>query len=249
MEKPPIPQEDTASATSTSHERPIRHSSPAPPNDSPNGSPLRSAAREGRRGRFATVKLRERKKDATRHALLAAANKRFHQAGYDATTIDEVCHDIGVSRRTFFRYFPDKESLAFPHRRERLERFVELLASAPANEGPVGGLRRISQMFAKEYMQNRDRLVAQQRLVQTAPALLARENEIDRDWENGMAQAFRTRAGGGPEAELRARVLAGAAIGVIRATMRHWFASGGKADLARLGDEALDCLERGFLPK
>ncbi|HTA66447.1 MAG TPA: TetR family transcriptional regulator [Xanthomonadaceae bacterium] len=193
-----------------------------------------------------SIPLRERKKDATRHALLAAANKRFHQNGYETTTIDEVCQDVGVSRRTFFRYFPDKESLAFPHRRERLERFVELLGSAPASEGPVAGLRRISQMFAKEYMQNRDRLVAQQRLVQAAPALLARENEIDRDWENGMSLAFRARAGGGPEGELRARVLAGAAIGVIRATMRHWFASDGKDDLAQLGDEALDYLERGW---
>ena len=191
--------------------------------------------------------LRERKKEATRRALLAAANQRFHRAGFEVTTIDQVCQDVGVSRRTFFRYFPDKESLAFPQRRERLQRFVDLLGSAPASESPVGGLRRIAQMFAKEYMHHRDSLLAQQRLIQTAPALLARENEIDREWENGMAQAFRARAGLGHEAELRARVLAGAAIGVIRATMRHWFASGGKADLARLGDEALDRLERGFL--
>ena len=49
-------------------------------------------------------------------------------------------------------------------------------------------------MFAKEYMQNRESLLAQQRLIQTAPALLARENEIDRDWEMGMAQAVRMRA-------------------------------------------------------
>jgi AcrR family transcriptional regulator len=193
--------------------------------------------------------LRERKKDATRRALLAAANRRFHQFGFETTTIDDVCQDIGVSRRTFFRYFPDKESLAFPHRHERLTHFVALLGSAPVSENPVTSLRRIANTFAKEYMQNRDSLVAQQRLIQTAPALLARENEIDRDWESGMALAFRTRAGEGHEAELQARVLAGAAIGVIRATMRYWFASGGKADLARLGDEALDRLERGFQKK
>jgi len=194
-----------------------------------------------------SVPVREQKKERTRRALLAAANRRFQKAGFEATTIDEVCQDIGVSRRTFFRYFPDKESLAFPHRRERLQRFVELLASAPASESPVGGLRRISQIFAKEYMQNRESLLAQQRLIQTAPALLARENEIDRDWEAGMAQAFRARGGSEPESELRARVLAGAAIGVIRATMRYWFASDGRGDLAKLGDEALDRLERGFL--
>ena len=40
-----------------------------------------------------SVPLRERKKEATRRALLAAANKRFHQFGYEATTIDEVAAD------------------------------------------------------------------------------------------------------------------------------------------------------------
>ncbi|MEO8002156.1 MAG: hypothetical protein ABI644_09785, partial [Arenimonas sp.] len=116
------------------------------------------------------------------------------------------------------------------------------------DESPVRSLRRISQLFAKEYMQNRKSLLAQQRLIQTAPALLAREHEIDSDWEAGMARTFRARYGQGHEAELRARVLAGAAIGVIRATMRHWFTTDAKADLAQLGDEALDRLERGFLP-
>lgn len=192
--------------------------------------------------------LRKQKKDATRRALLVAAHRQFHLKGFEATTLDEVSQDVGISRRTFFRYFADKESLAFPQREERLARFTELLASAPASESPVGSLRRISHLFAKEYMQHRDSLLAQQKLIQTAPALLARENEIDRDWELVMAQLFRERGIGGADSELHSRVLAGAAIGVIRATMRHWFASNAKADLARLGDEALDRLERGFLP-
>jgi AcrR family transcriptional regulator len=194
----------------------------------------------------AVPRLRERKKDATRRALLGAAHRRFHAVGFERTTIDEVCADVGIARRTFFRYFPDKESLAFPHRDARRLRFLELLAQAPAAETPFSSLRRIARIFAKEYMQNRDSLVAQQRLIQTCPALLARENEIDREWEAGMARAFRERSGPGAESELHARVLAGAAIGVIRATMRYWFASDGRADLAKLGDEALDRLEHGF---
>jgi len=190
--------------------------------------------------------LRERKKEATRRALLAASNRRFHRNGFEATTIDEICDDVGISRRTFFRYFVNKEALVFPHRIERLERFLSFLRLAPPGESPVTSLRRAAQVFAKEYMDNREQLVAQQKLIQTSPALLAREREIDRDWEAAMSQAFRDRTGAGRDSELRARVLAGAAIGVIRATMRHWFATEGKADLAKLGDEALDCLERGF---
>ena len=190
--------------------------------------------------------LRERKKEATRRALLATANGLFHRKGFEATTIDEICDSAGVSRRTFFRYFTNKEALVFPHRTERLDRFIAFLSSAPPSENPIATLRRAADLFALEYMEHREQLVAQQKLIHTSPALLAREREIDRDWEAAMARVFRTRAGRGHASELRARVLAGAAIGVIRATMRHWFASDGREDLNRLGREALDCLERGF---
>lgn len=190
--------------------------------------------------------LREKKKEATRRALLEIGNRLFHRKGFEATTIDEICEEAGISRRTFFRYFPNKEALVFPHRHERLDRFVAFLMNAPPDERPLATLRRTSALFAREYMANRVQLVAQQKLIQTSPDLLAREREIDRDWEAAMARAFRERTGPGHASELRARVFAGAAIGVIRATMRHWFSIDGKADLARLGEEALDCLDRGF---
>jgi len=190
---------------------------------------------------------RERNKETTRQALLRAASRRFAVSGYTATTIEEICEDAGVGRRTFFRYFPDKEALAFPHRSQRQQRFLDLLNAAPAQESPFASLRRIAQLFAREHTAKRAQLLARQRLIEASPELLAREHEIDRDWEAAMAQAFRERAGDDPSAELRARVIAGATIGVIRATLRHWYASEGKADLAKLGEEALDCLERGFL--
>jgi AcrR family transcriptional regulator len=191
---------------------------------------------------------RQRNKESTRQALLRAASRRFAASGYAATTIDEICADAGVGRRTFFRYFPDKEALAFPHRRERQQRFLDLLNDAPAKESPFTSLRRIAQLFAREHTANREPLLARQRLIDTSAELLAREAEIDRDWEAAMAQAFRERARNDPNAELRARVIAGATIGVIRATLRHWYANDCRDDLARLGQEALDCLERGFLP-
>lgn len=190
--------------------------------------------------------LRERKKDATRRALVQAADRRFHRQGFEATTIDEICADADVGRRTLFRYFPDKESLAFPHRAERLEAFTALLQSAPAGESPFASLRRIAHVLAREYAANRERMVAQNRLVQSSPALIAREHEIDRDWEIAMAQTFRRRFEGSPEADLQARMLAGAAIGLIRATLRYWFEHEGCPDLGRLGEQALDSLQAGF---
>jgi AcrR family transcriptional regulator len=186
---------------------------------------------------------REMKKDATRRALVRAANRRFHAAGFAATTLDEICAEAKVSRRTFFRYFDNKEALAFPHRAERLERFRALLAAAPASESPLASLRRIAQIFAGEYTTAREQLIAQQRLIASTPSLIAVEHEIDRDWEEAMYRCFVQRFGVHADAELRARVLAGACIGVIRATMRHWFKVDGAADLGQLGLQALDALQ------
>lgn len=191
--------------------------------------------------------LRELKKDATRRALVRAANRRFHSQGFAASTIDDICADAGVSRRTFFRYFATKEDLAFPHRAERFERFVELLEGAPGGESPLASLRRIAQLFAREYSANREQLIAQQRLIAGTASLIAREHDIDHDWENAMATVFARRLGGGTDAERRARMLAGAAIGVIRATMRYWFDSDGRADLGKLGHQALDALRDEFV--
>jgi TetR/AcrR family transcriptional repressor of nem operon len=44
--------------------------------------------------------------------LLDAALQGVRTKGYSATTIDEVCRLAGVSKGSFFHYFPDKESLA-----------------------------------------------------------------------------------------------------------------------------------------
>jgi AcrR family transcriptional regulator len=190
--------------------------------------------------------LRERKKRETRASLLNSASRLFHIHGYQAVTIDEVCEHAGVSRRTFFRYFPNKEALVFPNREMRLERFLALLSDSPATETPFDTLRRLTRIFGSEYMENREQLIQQQRLIASSPELMAREREIDADWEAALARTFLVKSPSGEDAELRARVIAGALIGVIRATVRHWYHEEGRGDLSTLGLEALECLERGF---
>src|ERR1700712_5050821 len=51
--------------------------------------------------------------DRTRNALLEAARNLFSANGYDETTTDQIAESAGVSPRTFFRYFPTKESVLF----------------------------------------------------------------------------------------------------------------------------------------
>ncbi|PRP90432.1 Bacterial regulatory protein, tetR family [Enhygromyxa salina] len=190
--------------------------------------------------------LRDRKKAETRARILACAHELFHEHGFDSTTVEDICAAVSVSKRTFFRYFPDKDSLVFPNREMRRERFVEILRSAPPEEAPFDTFRRVTRLFAVEYSENRDQLLAAQTLIVSSPTLLAAEAAIDREWERDIADMFIARLPPGSASERRAEVLAGAMIGTVRATMRHWYATGGVDDLDKLGQEALDSLEGGF---
>ncbi len=102
-------------------------------------------------------------------------------------------------------------------------------------------LQRAFAAIAHVYGQERAEIVAQQRVVDASPALIAYERTLDRDWERAVADALepRTRAAGGAgeRAGRRARVLAGATMGAVRATLREWLDAGGRPDLRALARE------------
>ncbi|MFC8302386.1 TetR/AcrR family transcriptional regulator [Specibacter sp. NPDC057265] len=59
--------------------------------------------------------LRARKRAATRSAITTAARILTAQNGLNGFTIEQVCEEVGVSRRTFFNYFPSKEDAILGH--------------------------------------------------------------------------------------------------------------------------------------
>lgn len=185
--------------------------------------------------------LRERKKLRTRDALAAAALRLSAERGFEGVTIDEITAAADVSRRTFFRYFATKEAALFPDYARRLARFRAELAAAPAGETAFASVERAFAAIARVYVQERDEIVAQQRVVDASPALIAYERALDRGWERAVADALepRSRAAGGAggRAGRRARVLAGATMGAVRATLREWLDAGGRPDLRALARE------------
>jgi AcrR family transcriptional regulator len=54
---------------------------------------------------------RGRPKSSSRGALEDAATELFLESGYHATTVDDIAARAGVSRATFFNYFPAKSSV------------------------------------------------------------------------------------------------------------------------------------------
>ncbi|MDR6973157.1 TetR family transcriptional regulator [Leifsonia shinshuensis] len=84
--------------------------------------------------------LRERKRIATRRAIQLAAVELAGERGFDRVTIDEISHVANVSPRTFFNYFPSKESAIIGELpelpdAETVERFVTAGPDEPILEG------------------------------------------------------------------------------------------------------------------
>lgn len=57
--------------------------------------------------------LREQRKRETSRALTDAARRLTTERGFAGFTIEEMCAEVGVSRRTFFNYFESKENAVF----------------------------------------------------------------------------------------------------------------------------------------
>jgi len=53
------------------------------------------------------------RKQATASRLSSVTRRLTAERGLNGFTIEEVCDEVGVSRRTFFNYFPSKEEAVF----------------------------------------------------------------------------------------------------------------------------------------
>ena len=70
----------------------------------------------------------------TRAALRRAALARFTTRGVEATSVEEIAADAGVTVRTFYRHFATKHDLLFADYDAGLQWFRAALASRPSDE-------------------------------------------------------------------------------------------------------------------
>ncbi len=191
--------------------------------------------------------LREEKKRRTRDELHAAALELFFERGFEAVTADEVAERVGVSTRTFFRYFPVKAAVVFPRHRERLTAF-DVALSEFDEPTPFEQVRAALLHVAQDYERHADVEWRTWDLVQSSDALMAYELRQDHEWIAAIQRALMTATRQSPGyPEFDAAVLAGAFMGAVRATLGTWYASHGKTDLQALGRRGMDLLERGAL--
>ena len=181
------------------------------------------------------MSLREHNRRVRREALVDAAARLFEDVGYENPTVDRIAESAGLSRRTYFRYFPGKEDVAFPDHADRLAFFEDAIA------GEGAAWERVKQGFVAlggSLTADRARVTRQQRIIECSPALVAADRRRDLEWDAVVARALH------PE-HANASILAGALMGAIRATLRAWFTDDGATDLIAEGLRAFELLEVG----
>src|SRR5215468_2749734 len=118
---------------------------------------------------------RERKKQLTKDALIAAALELFAAKGYDHTAVHEITDAVDVSERTFFRYFASKEDLVLSFIGEGATAFAGALAARPAQEEPLAAARNALQISIRDLSggQGLANYLSAMRLIDSTPTLLA----------------------------------------------------------------------------
>ncbi|MDA2895498.1 TetR family transcriptional regulator [Mycolicibacterium sp. BiH015] len=182
--------------------------------------------------------LRERKKQRTRETVRREAFRLFELHGYAQTTIDQIAEAADVSPRTFFRYFPTKESVLITD--EFIEPIIDAFLAAPAELSPVAAYRHaVDTVFTNMAGSAYDYALARQRLMYTLPEAKGGLYDEYIRTIRMLTHAMATRLDRDKDDD-EMMVLAGAITGVLMAT----------ADDAPMSSEAilktLEILERGL---
>ncbi|MEV5568905.1 TetR family transcriptional regulator [Spirillospora sp. NPDC052269] len=196
---------------------------------------------------------RERKKQATREALLDAAFRLFGEKGYEATTVEEIADAVDVSARTFFRYFASKEDVALTTQEEQFYAVLDAFARRPPEESVLTAIRTAGTLLVEALeADGRDgrpmsRFDCLMRLTEESPALRAGSMERTRRKNDEMTRVIAVRMGADPETDLRPRMFAAmASTAFMVAAEAHRTGLGGFDSFADALDAAFEVLETGF---
>lgn len=167
--------------------------------------------------------------------------------GYDETTTDEIAERAGVSPRTFFRYFPTKESVLFVGEYGWFQSFTKQFLSQPEELTDLAALRETIRTLAPGLSKIRPALALYERAVASSPTL--RGGVVDRQATDiaTIAEAIATRRGLA-EADESCTILATVILVTYRRGVMRWLGSPRSAGPREMISEEFDLLLTELAP-
>ncbi|NUO98245.1 MAG: TetR family transcriptional regulator [Nonomuraea sp.] len=182
--------------------------------------------------------LRERTRSAVRAEIAEVALRLFDEHGFEATTVDDIVRAAGLSKRSFFRYFPAKEDVVLGGIDLMGEHIAEELAARPPGEDAWESLRVVLSGWEQRIDAER-RTLERLRLIEATPALRAGFQRRREETREIIVAALTARPG---LDAFTADLLATAAGAALDCVWRAWARDGDHTDRAALVDRAFTLL-------
>ncbi|MBB4935053.1 AcrR family transcriptional regulator [Lipingzhangella halophila] len=152
--------------------------------------------------------------------VVTAAVRLFGDAGYEATTMDDIAVATGVSRRSLFRHFGSKEDILFAEHYVLFDTVTRYLAASPEND-PVGTVCSAARMVFQGYVGAPEITIPRYRLVRAVPRLRDREIAMTARYQNAFSHYLAQGETDGPKV-LAGEALAASVIAAHNNVLRTW---------------------------
>ena len=177
-------------------------------------------------------------KSTARDRLAQAAIGLFSERGYEQTTVDDIAERAGLSRATFFRYYPSKDDVIFPDHDRLLGQVRERLRSS-SHGTALAAVSDAVRLVLRHYVREGD--LARRRYALTSTVTALRDREIvsvaryQRLFREFITEWMAERA---DYSALQAELTAAAVVSAHNHVLRRWL-RGESPDPVREVDEAL----------
>lgn len=128
--------------------------------------------------------------ELTARKLSSSAFALFGQRGFDHVTVADIAAEAGVTPRTFYRYFPNKETLLLDISDQNNDRLVRLIATVSPGAPPR---QVIEEALVTWFSELEGVLTALVRLVEVSESMHSMQVMHSVRWERRLAEAIQAR--------------------------------------------------------
>lgn len=157
-----------------------------------------------------------------REELVNAAWTLFRERGFDAVTTNEIADAVGLSRRSFFRYFTAKEDLVFHWLTEQGEFVLPILRDLAATATPLDALKHTFLELADLHDAQPELTHFRTHLIFDTASLSGRYHDEHARWEGRFMQVLARRQTRSVAKDLELRVQVAISITTFVVAIRSW---------------------------
>jgi AcrR family transcriptional regulator len=157
--------------------------------------------------------------------LKRAALELFLERGYDNVTVTHIAERAGLTRRSYFRYFPDKREVLFAGSERLPPALAEAVLAANPDAAPLAAVLDAFARVGAQLAERVDGATERRAVIDASPELQERERTKTVAITEAIRDALKQRQVNAETAELVAQL----ATMIFGNAFRHWIESKGHA--------------------